>query len=197
MSSSLLVLLLVAVLYAAGIVLLLDLSLTRVLLGILLLGNGTNLLVVAAGGRTGAAPLVGRYGGAMSDPLVQALVLTAIVITLGVSALMLSLIHRSWSIDQGDDLPEDAEDHEVRRRLERLENEVDDGADGRRDLGSPERSVGSQGVEGSDGSEIVDIDLEDEFDTADCETASEGESARLESPTRREPRGRRPSGGGS
>lgn len=121
MSSPLVLLVLVAVLYAAGIHLLLDRSLTRVLLGILVLGNATNVLVVGAGGRPGAAPLVGKTDGPMSDPLVQALVLTAIVITLGVAALMLSLIHRSWTLEREDDLTEDPEDRSVRRRAERDE----------------------------------------------------------------------------
>jgi multicomponent Na+:H+ antiporter subunit C len=125
MSSSLILLVLVAVLYAAGIHLLLDRSLTRVLLGILVLGNATNILVVGAGGRTGAAPLVGRSGGPLSDPLVQALVLTAIVITLGVAALVLSLIHRSWTLEREDDLTEDPEDRSVRRRLE-LDEQTDE-----------------------------------------------------------------------
>ena len=53
----------------------------------------------------------------MSDALVQALVLTAIVITLGVAALLLALIHRSWTLDREDDLTEDTEDRSVRRRL--------------------------------------------------------------------------------
>ena len=119
MSSSVLVTALVAVLYAAGIYLLLDRSLTRVLLGVLVLGNATNLLVVAAGGPTGAAPLVGRAPeSAMSDALVQALVLTAIVITLGVAAFLLALIHRTWTLDREDDLPTDASDRSVRARLE-------------------------------------------------------------------------------
>lgn len=129
MSSSLAVLALVAVLYAAGIYLLLDRSLTRVLLGVLVLGNATNVLVVAAGGPPGAAPFVGRSAGPQSDPLVQALVLTAVVITLGVAALVLSLIHRSWTLEREDDLTEDPEDRSIRRRLERDEQTDEDELD--------------------------------------------------------------------
>ncbi len=55
MSISLLLLVLIALLYTAGIYLLLDRSLTRVLLGVLVLGNATNLLVISAGGPFGAA----------------------------------------------------------------------------------------------------------------------------------------------
>jgi multicomponent Na+:H+ antiporter subunit C len=117
-SISLLLLVLIALLYTAGIYLLLDRSLTRVLLGVLVLGNATNLLVISAGGPFGAAALVGRAPeSAMSDALVQALVLTAIVITLGVAAFLLSIIHRTWTLDQEDDLTEDTEDRSVRDRL--------------------------------------------------------------------------------
>ncbi|MCD2192648.1 Na(+)/H(+) antiporter subunit C [Actinomycetospora endophytica] len=118
MSTSLLLLVVIALLYTAGIYLVLDRSLTRVLLGVLVLGNATNLLVISAGGPFGAAALVGRAPEpAMSDALVQALVLTAIVITLGVAAFLLSIIHRTWTLDREDDLTEDTEDRSVRRRL--------------------------------------------------------------------------------
>ena len=71
-------------LYAAGVYLLLDRSLTRVLLGVLLLGNATNLLLLSAGGPAGLAPILGyAEPDEMSDPLPQALILTAIVITFG------------------------------------------------------------------------------------------------------------------
>ena len=43
-------------LYAAGVYLLLDRSLTRVLLGFVLLGNATNLLLLSTGGPAGLAP---------------------------------------------------------------------------------------------------------------------------------------------
>jgi multicomponent Na+:H+ antiporter subunit C len=119
-TSPIVLLALVGVLFTAGVYLLLERSLTRVLLGILVLGNGVNVLVIVAGGRAGAAPLVGRAPeGAMSDALVQALVLTAIVITLGVTAFLLALIHRSWVLEREDDLAEDTEDRSVRRRLAR------------------------------------------------------------------------------
>jgi multicomponent Na+:H+ antiporter subunit C len=121
-SMSLVMLVLIALLYSAGIYLLLDRSLTRVLLGVLVLGNATNLLVISSGGPFGTAPFVGRSPEAgMSDALVQALVLTAIVITLGVAAFLLSIIHRTWTLDREDDLAVDAEDRSVRRRLERDE----------------------------------------------------------------------------
>jgi multicomponent Na+:H+ antiporter subunit C len=129
-TSPILLLALVGVLYAAGVYLILERSLTRVLLGILVLGNATNVLVVVAGGRAGAPPLVGRApDDAMSDALVQALVLTAIVITLGVTAFLLALIHRAWTLEREDDLTEDVEDRSVRRRLARGEQEDEEELD--------------------------------------------------------------------
>ena len=120
MTSPVVLLALVGVLYAAGVYLILERSLTRVLLGVLVLGNATNVLVIIAGGPTGEAPLVGRApDAAMSDALVQAVVLTAIVITLGVSAFLLALIHRTWTLEREDDLTEDVEDRSLRRRLAR------------------------------------------------------------------------------
>jgi multicomponent Na+:H+ antiporter subunit C len=102
---------LVAVLYAAGVFLLLERSLTRVLLGVLMLGNATNLLLLASGGPAGGPPLVGRTAPEdMADPLPQAMVLTAIVITMGVAAFVLALIHRSWVLDADDEVNDDPED---------------------------------------------------------------------------------------
>jgi multicomponent Na+:H+ antiporter subunit C len=122
-------LVLAGVLAAAGVYLLLDRSLTRVLLGILVLGNAVNVVVVTAGGPSGAAPLVGKAAGPMSDALVQALVLTAVVITLGVAAFVLALIHRTWTLEREDDLAVDTEDRAVQRRLERDEQDDEDELD--------------------------------------------------------------------
>lgn len=101
--------------YAAGIYLLLDRSLTRVLLGFLLAGNATNLLVFLMSGSFGSAPLLGDgASGEMSDPLPQAFILTAIVITFGVTAFMLALIYRAWrqAAEHEDELQDDLEDIE-------------------------------------------------------------------------------------
>jgi multicomponent Na+:H+ antiporter subunit C len=104
-------------LYAAGVYLLLDRSLTRVLLGFILMGNATNLLILSTGGARGIAPILG-YGDPedMSDPLPQALVLTAIVITFGVSAFLLALIYRSWRLVRQEVVGVDEEDRRVARR---------------------------------------------------------------------------------
>ncbi|MBB3083536.1 Na(+)/H(+) antiporter subunit C [Geodermatophilus sabuli] len=113
-------------LYAAGVYLLLDRSLTRVLLGFLLMGNATNLLVLSAGGPAGLAPILGySEPEEMSDPLPQALILTAIVITFGVSAFVLAMIHRSWRLVHQEVVGTDEEDRRVAARSATDADELD------------------------------------------------------------------------
>ena len=112
-------------LYAAGVYLLLDRSLTRVLLGFLLLGNATNVLLLSTGGYAGFAPIVGLAPEEdMSDPLPQALILTAIVITFGLTAFLLAVSYRSWYLTGDDEVPDDIEDRQIRRAAERNEAAV-------------------------------------------------------------------------
>lgn len=91
--------LVMVVMFGTGFYLMLDRVLTRVLLGFLLVGNATNLMIFTMSGTFGGAPLFGdRDVSHMSDPLPQAFILTAIVITFGVSAFLLALIYRSWRL---------------------------------------------------------------------------------------------------
>jgi multicomponent Na+:H+ antiporter subunit C len=103
---------LVAVLFTAGTFLVLHRSLTRIILGIGLLGNGVNLLILTAGSRPGDAPIVGS-GTDPTDPVPQALVLTAIVIGLAVVAFLLSMAYRSWTIDGNDVVEDDLSDRRI------------------------------------------------------------------------------------
>lgn len=90
------------VMITCGVYLMLDRTLTRILLGFLLVGNAINLLVFLMSGLFGGAPLSDeRDAKAMSDPMPQAFILTAIVITFGVSAFLLALVYRSWRLSQG------------------------------------------------------------------------------------------------
>lgn len=103
-------------LVGCGAYLLLERSLTRVLVGLVLLGNGVNVALLATGGRAGEAPFYGRAAvDEMSDPLPMAMVLTAIVITLGTIAFLLAMAHRNWQISGHDDVQDDAEDARIRR----------------------------------------------------------------------------------
>ncbi|CAA9215908.1 MAG: Na(+) H(+) antiporter subunit C [uncultured Acidimicrobiales bacterium] len=102
-------------LYAAGAFLLLQRSLTRIILGIALLGHGANLLLLLAGGASGRAPIVDGSDQAVSDPLPQALALTAIVITFGLTAFLLALAYRSWLLRHDDEVEDDVEDRRIAR----------------------------------------------------------------------------------
>lgn len=109
MSVSLVLLIVMAVLYACGVYLLLERSITKVLLGFLLVGNATNLLILAVSGPPGSPPIGVDSLAGISDPLPQALTLTSIVITFAVSAFLLALIYRSWRLAQADDVQDDAD----------------------------------------------------------------------------------------
>jgi multicomponent Na+:H+ antiporter subunit C len=102
-------------LYACGIYLILERSLTRVLLGLMLLANATNLLILATGGYAGLAPFFSKDtdAGSYNDPLPQALILTSIVISFAVTAFMLGIIYRTWVLARQDDIQDDIEDLRV------------------------------------------------------------------------------------
>lgn len=107
--------LVMGVLYAVGVYLILDRSMTRVLLGLMLMTNATNILILHAGGPAGLAPFYDKTVAAedYSDPLPQALILTAIVISCAVTALILGIIYRSWLLSKADEITDDAEDIRV------------------------------------------------------------------------------------
>lgn len=102
----------IGVLYACGSYLMMQRSLTRIVIGLALLGHGANLLLLSAGGRAGEPPLVGATG-PVSDPLPQALALTAIVITFAVSAFLLAVAHRAWTLGREDEVEDDIEDRRI------------------------------------------------------------------------------------
>ena len=81
MEANLFLLLAAGVLCGSGVYLMLDRAMTKMLLGILLLGNGANLLLLQAGGQAGSPPIDGRetaqYGENIADPLAQGMILTA------------------------------------------------------------------------------------------------------------------------
>lgn len=116
MSPAMVLIVPMAVMYAAGVYLLLERSVTRMLFGFLLVGNATNLLILMMAGVAGVAPIVtdGVSPDEMTDPLPQALILTAIVITFGVSAFLMALIYRSWRLAKQDRLADDEADVALR-----------------------------------------------------------------------------------
>ncbi len=114
MTSSVSLILAAAAMIGCGVYLVLERSLTRVLVGLVMLGNGVNVLFLVSGGPAGRAPIVGSGSSPMSDPLHQALVLTAIVISLGTTAFVLAMAYRSWQLTDHDDVQDDVEDAAIR-----------------------------------------------------------------------------------
>jgi multicomponent Na+:H+ antiporter subunit C len=116
---SVLVALIAAVLVSTGTWLLLQRRLSRIIVGVGLLGHAANLLLVVSGGRRGSAPLLDLEGVEVySDPLPQALALTAIVITFGITVLLLGIGFRAWQVDQDDVVEDDLEDRYLARRAQ-------------------------------------------------------------------------------
>lgn len=128
MDVSLTLIIVMAVLFACGVYAMLERSLTRVLIGFLLLGNATNLLLLIVMGVPGSAPFFGTEGD-ISDPLPQALTLTAIVITFAISAFLLALIYRSWQLGRADIVADDEADIALRDRTDADEDVLDDEGD--------------------------------------------------------------------
>lgn len=106
------------VLCACGAYLVLSRQLSRVIIGIGLLGHGVNLLLVLSGGDGGDPAFTAAGTDAaelerFADPLPQAFVLTAIVITFGVVSFLLALAFRSWRLTADDEVEDDREDRRV------------------------------------------------------------------------------------
>ena len=113
-----------AVLFGTGTYLVLQRSLTRVIIGLSLLAHGANLVLLVAGGRAGVPPVVRSLPAALvgsgtpdgfADPLPQALALTAIVISFGVTAFLLTLAFRNYRLMGTDEVEDDVEDRRVAR----------------------------------------------------------------------------------
>lgn len=100
----------IGILYAGGVYLVLRRSIVKVILGTFVLANATNLIIFLAGGikRSGEAFIAeGKETvdlAAISDPLPQALILTAIVISLGIAAYILALKYRYFEVTETHDL---------------------------------------------------------------------------------------------
>src|SRR5680860_1527609 len=100
---TLLVSLTIAVIFGSAAYLMLKRDLIRVITGMILLGNAANLFIMAAGLREGQAPTLPSDHD-LSDPLVQAMTLTAIVISFGVATLVLSVVYRVYDSHHSVDL---------------------------------------------------------------------------------------------
>jgi multicomponent Na+:H+ antiporter subunit C len=106
-----------ASLFGVGTYLVLQRQLSRIVIGIGLLGHGTNVLFLISARGGGEPPFSGSGDRRdFTDPLPQALTLTAIVITFGVTAFLLALAYRSWIVTRHDEVEDDVEDRFIARR---------------------------------------------------------------------------------
>lgn len=105
----LLMIFVIGFLFFAAVYLILSKSLLRIIIGTGLLSHGAHLLILTMGGLGGSAPPVMKDGvtnAMMADPLPQALILTAIVISFGVTALFLVLAYRAYQNLNTDNIDE-------------------------------------------------------------------------------------------
>jgi multicomponent Na+:H+ antiporter subunit C len=106
-----LLVIIIGLLYAAGIYMMLRRSLVKLIIGLILLGNGANLLIFLLGKIVkGKPPIIASsenmLGEIYADPVPQALILTAIVISFGLQAFAIILIKRAYKVVKTDDLDE-------------------------------------------------------------------------------------------
>lgn len=112
-----------SMLFGSGAYLLLHRDLVRVVLGVVVVSQSAVLTLIASGLTRGDAPIYPVAEKRVSDPLSQAMALTAIVIGLAVTALLLVLVLRvvvAYRTDELDELDEQEAEREVR-----LEREAD------------------------------------------------------------------------
>ena len=98
-----------AVVLASGTFLLLQRDLFRVVIGIILVSNSATLFIVASGLSGGAPPIYPLPDDGVSDPLVQAMALTALIIGFGVAALLFAMVYQLYASHHTMDLEEIAE----------------------------------------------------------------------------------------
>jgi multicomponent Na+:H+ antiporter subunit C len=105
----LIVAILIGLLYSAGIYMMLRRSMVKLLIGLILLGNGANMLIFLLGRITKGKPPVIPEDSAFfteiyADPIPQALILTAIVISFGLQAFAITLLKQVYKVTDSDDL---------------------------------------------------------------------------------------------
>jgi len=97
------------ILYAAGIYMMMRRSIVKLSIGVILFSNGVNLLIFLSGRlKKGKPPLIPGSSDvfieAYTDPIPQALILTAIVISFGLQAFAIVLVKRAYKVLHTDDL---------------------------------------------------------------------------------------------
>ena len=106
-----------AFLFATGTWLLLQRRLSRIIIGIGLIGHGSNVLLLTSSNGRGLPPIIDSADPTdFADPLPQALALTSIVITFGVTVFLFAVGFRSWKLTHDDVVEDDVEDRFITRR---------------------------------------------------------------------------------
>lgn len=95
----------IGILFTIGTYLMLSNSLMQLILGTSVISHAVNLLIITMGGvKAGGPPILGGIYTSFTDPLPQALILTAIVINFAVTAFFLVVAYRTYQITHTDDL---------------------------------------------------------------------------------------------
>lgn len=99
----------VAILYAAGLYLLMRRSVVKLLIGLVLIGHAANLLIFTSAGLTRLRPPLTPEGAQapeppFADPLPAALILTAVVISFAIVSFTIVLVKRAYQDVGTDDL---------------------------------------------------------------------------------------------
>lgn len=95
----------IGILFMCATYLILSKSILRIIIGTGLLSHGAHLLILTMGGlKGGAPPILTQTDAVFTDPLPQALILTAIVISFGVTAFFLVLAFRTYQELGTDDM---------------------------------------------------------------------------------------------
>jgi multicomponent Na+:H+ antiporter subunit C len=155
MTTYLVPLVLIGALTSAGVYLLLERNMTRMLLGLLLIGNAINLLILHVGSPSGNPPIRGRTSdGATTtaDPLAQGMILTAIVISMGIAAFVLALTYRSYRLTTEEEVTDDPEDTRVSQMSDKDATALDEDRpqpEPARDTDLPDELDALPGLEGS------------------------------------------------
>jgi multicomponent Na+:H+ antiporter subunit C len=96
-------------LFSLGLYMILRRSMVKLVIGFILFSHASHLLIFTVSGLTrGSIPIISKNEtvllGDVADPLPQALILTAIVISFGLTAFAIILIKSVYLTEESDDL---------------------------------------------------------------------------------------------
>ncbi|HDJ7389747.1 TPA: Na+/H+ antiporter Mnh2 subunit C [Staphylococcus aureus] len=103
---NLILLLVIGFLVFIGTYMILSINLIRIVIGISIYTHAGNLIIMSMGtyGSNKSGPLITGGNQLFVDPLLQAIVLTAIVIGFGMTAFLLVLVYRTYKVTKEDEI---------------------------------------------------------------------------------------------